>query len=135
MIAVWSVSCAAVSPADITACSVGVDRQDFSWFVLYAGRRAASRASSMVERAIKIFHLSSHIGKVSRSASRSNGGGDPYGLPTGAAAATAAAAAAAAANAVAILLLSKLDGACLARVWDNQNQDLAQLLAAPPLLN
>jgi hypothetical protein len=43
MIDVWSVSCAAVSPADNTACSVGVDKQDFNWLVLYAGRRAASK--------------------------------------------------------------------------------------------
>ncbi len=43
MIAVWSVSCAAVSPADNTASSVWVKKQDFNWLVLYAGHRAASK--------------------------------------------------------------------------------------------
>ena len=34
----------------------------------------------MVERAKNMFHLSNQTGNESRSASRSNGGGDPYGL-------------------------------------------------------
>jgi hypothetical protein len=40
--------------------------------------------------------------------------------------AAGAAAAAAAANPAAIRLLSRLDGASLARVWDDQNQELVQ---------
>ena len=34
----------------------------------------------MVERAKNMFHLSNQTGNESRSAFRSNGGGDPYGL-------------------------------------------------------
>jgi hypothetical protein len=77
MICSWSPSWTAVSPAESTACNVGVDRQDLSWFVLYAGRAAASSTSSMVDRARNIFHLSSHTPNESRSASRSKDGGEP----------------------------------------------------------
>ena len=77
-----------------------VDRHDLSWFVLYAGRAAASSTSSIVDRARNIFHLSSHTANESRSASRSKGGGEPYGL--NALGGMAAAAAGAAANAAAV---------------------------------
>lgn len=99
IIASGSVSCAAVSPAESTACSVCVEKQDSSRLVLYAGRWVTSRTSSIVERAMKISHLLTHVSKESFSASRSNGGGLPYGLNARGvdccAAATAAAAAAA----------------------------------------
>ena len=77
-----------------------VDRHDLSWFVLYAGRAAASSTSSMVDSARNILHLSSHIANESRSASISKGGGEPYGL--NALGGMAAAAAGAAANAAAV---------------------------------
>jgi hypothetical protein len=44
------------------------------------GWPASSSSSSMMERAINMFHLSNHTGNESRSASRSTGGGDPYDL-------------------------------------------------------
>ena len=50
----------------------------------------------MVERAKNMFHLSNQTGNESRSASRSNGGGDPYGLNAFGGVATAYGAAAAA---------------------------------------
>ena len=82
-----------------------VDRHDLSWFVLYAGRAAASSTSSMVDRARNIFHLSSHTANESRSASSSKGGGEPYGLNAlgGMAAAAPGAAANAAAAAAAMV--------------------------------
>ena len=62
IMATWSANCAAVKPADSTAWSVAVDKQDYSWFVLYAGWAAASSTSSMEERAKNMFHLSNQTG-------------------------------------------------------------------------
>lgn len=81
-------------PAESTACRVELDKHDLSWFVLYAGRAAAPSTSSMVDTPRNIFHLSSHTANESRSASRSKGGGEPYGLNALAGLAAAAAGAA-----------------------------------------
>jgi hypothetical protein len=65
---------------------------------LYTGRWAASRTSSIVDNAMKICHLLTQVSKESFSASRSNGGGLPYGLNARGVGCCAAAAAVAAAS-------------------------------------
>ena len=83
----------------------------------------------MVDRARNIFHLSSHTANESRSASRSKGGGEPYGL--NALGGMAAAAPGAAANAAAAAMVE--NHVCLvvplAEAWGNVNVDGMQRTA------
>ncbi len=69
-----------VRPDESRAAKEGVDMQDLSRLALYFGRSAAGSSVSTVDRSMKICHWVSQISNESLNSSKSNRGGEPYGL-------------------------------------------------------